>query len=273
MLPFSVYFSQFLAAIYTVYTSPNHPSVPNHLPTLIVTPHGAFQSVSCDYSTRSDASPNLQDNRQISSTRIFTRTLCALVFETILQGRSNHLQCDRTRRTTCSPLPPKVTYVLQSSSHPAVLALAGPPLRILAIQLGVPESFVVKHLEISSGPSPIPVFFHQSTSSLYPLLTPLIFPYSKYPNRTQMLLSGACSILPMRDTISHRSGLNLERFRRTRLLPMEQEVVERGSASLAKHLKRKRYGKLLARATKTALNGWSCAQLSTSSSKFHRTVF
>lgn len=28
------------AAIYTVYTSPTHPPIPNHLPTLIVTPHG-----------------------------------------------------------------------------------------------------------------------------------------------------------------------------------------------------------------------------------------
>lgn len=27
-------------AIYAVYTSPTHPPVPNHLPTLIVTPHG-----------------------------------------------------------------------------------------------------------------------------------------------------------------------------------------------------------------------------------------
>ena len=31
------------AAIYTVYTSPTHPPIPNHLPTLIVTPHGAFR--------------------------------------------------------------------------------------------------------------------------------------------------------------------------------------------------------------------------------------
>jgi hypothetical protein len=30
------------SAIYTVYTSPTHPPIPNHLPTLIVTPHGAL---------------------------------------------------------------------------------------------------------------------------------------------------------------------------------------------------------------------------------------
>ena len=29
-----------MAAIYSVYTSPTHPPIPNHLPTLIVTPHG-----------------------------------------------------------------------------------------------------------------------------------------------------------------------------------------------------------------------------------------
>lgn len=32
------------AAIYTVYTSPTHPPIPNHLPTLIVTPHGMLFS-------------------------------------------------------------------------------------------------------------------------------------------------------------------------------------------------------------------------------------
>jgi hypothetical protein len=31
-----------MAAIYSVYTSPTHPPIPNHLPTLIVTPHGDF---------------------------------------------------------------------------------------------------------------------------------------------------------------------------------------------------------------------------------------
>jgi hypothetical protein len=29
-----------MAAIYTVFTSPHHAPMPNHLPTLIVTPHG-----------------------------------------------------------------------------------------------------------------------------------------------------------------------------------------------------------------------------------------
>lgn len=38
-----------MAAIYTVYTSPNHPSVPNHLPTLIVTPHGQPTNILYSY--------------------------------------------------------------------------------------------------------------------------------------------------------------------------------------------------------------------------------
>ena len=28
------------SAVYSIYTSPNHAPIPNHLPTLIVTPHG-----------------------------------------------------------------------------------------------------------------------------------------------------------------------------------------------------------------------------------------
>jgi hypothetical protein len=65
----------FLTAIYTVYTSPNHPSVPNHLPTLIVTPHGAFKSHLCDYGARSNTLWDLQGSLPTSSIRIFTRTL------------------------------------------------------------------------------------------------------------------------------------------------------------------------------------------------------
>jgi neural Wiskott-Aldrich syndrome protein len=34
-----------MAAIYSVYASPTHPPLPNHLPTLIVTPHGNFPSL------------------------------------------------------------------------------------------------------------------------------------------------------------------------------------------------------------------------------------
>ena len=37
------------AAIYTVYTSPTHPPIPNHLPTLIVTPHGMCNTYTAFY--------------------------------------------------------------------------------------------------------------------------------------------------------------------------------------------------------------------------------
>ena len=37
------------AAIYTVYTSPNHAPIPNHLPTLIVTPHGTCTALCAPY--------------------------------------------------------------------------------------------------------------------------------------------------------------------------------------------------------------------------------
>ncbi|KAJ3542574.1 hypothetical protein NMY22_g3466 [Coprinellus aureogranulatus] len=38
-----------MAAIYAVYTSPNHPPIPNHLPTLIVTPHGQPTNILYSY--------------------------------------------------------------------------------------------------------------------------------------------------------------------------------------------------------------------------------
>ncbi|KIM55852.1 hypothetical protein SCLCIDRAFT_280753 [Scleroderma citrinum Foug A] len=38
-----------MAAIYAVYTSPTHPPVPNHLPTLIVTPHGQPSNILYSY--------------------------------------------------------------------------------------------------------------------------------------------------------------------------------------------------------------------------------
>ncbi|KIJ44011.1 hypothetical protein M422DRAFT_67673 [Sphaerobolus stellatus SS14] len=38
-----------MAAVYSVYTSPHHPPIPNHLPTLIVTPHGNPQNILYSY--------------------------------------------------------------------------------------------------------------------------------------------------------------------------------------------------------------------------------
>lgn len=45
----SAHASSFLpAAVYSIFTSPHHPPVPDHLPTLIVTPHGRPQQVLCE---------------------------------------------------------------------------------------------------------------------------------------------------------------------------------------------------------------------------------
>ena len=264
---FSAYFYYFLAAIYTVYTSPNHPSVPNHLPTLIVTPHGTSQPDFCDHTARSDAFLDWQGNLQISSTRTFTRTLYAPASKTALEARSNNPLRNRTRRTTCSRPLPKVIYVLLSSSRPAAPAPENPLLRILVILVEAPESFVAKHPETSSGQSPTQAYSHPFTSSPSPLRIPQIFLYFKSLSRTQMLRSGACSILPMRDTTSHLSELNSERSRRIHPRPTEQEVGEPGSVSPGGLQKRRRCGRLLEKATRIVWNGWSCAQLSTSSSR------
>lgn len=273
VLPFSADFHEFLTAIYTVYTSPNHPSVPNHLPTLIVTPHGALRSDSRNYRMHLDTLLGLQDNLQISSTRIFTQTMCEPVSKIALKGRSNPYYPNRTQRTTCSHLPPKAIYVLRSSSRPAALALESPLLRILGIQLGLPKLFVVKRPETSNGPSPTPVSLHLFTSSLCLLRILQIFPCFKFPSRTQMLRFGVCSILPMRDTISHLSGLNSERSRRIRLPLMGQGAAEPESVSPGKLPKKRQCGRLLARATRIASNGWSCARPSTSLSKFGLLAF
>lgn len=76
-------------AIYTVYTSPNHPPIPNHLPTLIVTPHGMVHT--------SPSSPNFntspQDNRPISSTRTCTRTMYAVFHARLEQVSPRPIEC------------------------------------------------------------------------------------------------------------------------------------------------------------------------------------
>lgn len=66
-------------AIYAVYTSPTHPPVPNHLPTLIVTPHGAPPA----HLPATLTSPLLQVSRQTSSTLTFTQTTCVLPISTL----------------------------------------------------------------------------------------------------------------------------------------------------------------------------------------------
>lgn len=250
--PFSAYFYDLSTAIYTVYTSPNHPSVPNHLPTLIVTPHGTVQSHFYVPTVHSDALSDLQANPRISSTRIFTRTSYAPASKKREARSSNYPLCNRTRRTTCSRPPHKATSVLPSSSRPAAPVLASPLLRILVILLAALELFAAKHPETSNGPLPTPVSSHPFTNYPSPLRIPQIFLCSKSPSRTQMLPSGVCSISRMRGTTSHLSGLNSERSRRTRLRPMEPEAVEPGSVSLGELPRKRQCGRLSVKATKIA---------------------
>ena len=155
----------------------------------------------------------------------------------------------------------------QSSSRHAVVAPASPLLRILVTQLGAPESFAAKPLETSSGPSQTRVFLIPSTNSPCHLQTLQIFPCFKFPSPTRMLRFGVCSILPMRDTIYHPSGLNSERSRRIPCLPTGQKVVEPGSVSLEEVPKKKPCGRLSAKVTRIVSNGLSCVQLSISLSK------
>lgn len=63
------------SAIYAVYTSPAHPPLANHLPTLIVTPHGMplFEPLADSILTTGVN----QDNRRISCIPTSTPTLCA----------------------------------------------------------------------------------------------------------------------------------------------------------------------------------------------------
>ena len=255
VLPFFVYFYDFLAAIYTVYTSPNHPSVPNHLPTLIVTPHGMVSHGFCEHTVHSDTLLDRQGNLQISSIRISTRTSYASASKRIPEPRSDHPLRNRTRRTTCSHPPRRAIYVLLSSSRPAALVTENPPHRILAILLEVPGLFVAKHLEISNGPSPTLVSFRLFTNFPSPLRTHQISPCSKSPSRTRMPRSGVCSISLTRDTTSPLSGLNSERSRRIHLHPMEPEEAEPGSVSLGKPLKKRQYGRHLAKATRIVWSG------------------
>jgi hypothetical protein len=67
-----------LAAVYTIFTSPNHPLVPGHLPTLIVTPHGRPMQTLCERGRISLASGPETD---ILCVQTRTSTPCARVSE------------------------------------------------------------------------------------------------------------------------------------------------------------------------------------------------
>lgn len=68
----------FLAAVYTIFTSPNHPLVPGHLPTLIVTPHGRPMQTLCEGGLIALASGRETD---ILCVQIRTSTPCARLSE------------------------------------------------------------------------------------------------------------------------------------------------------------------------------------------------
>ena len=112
-------------------------------------------------------------------------------------------------------------------------------------------------LGISNGPSQTRVSFPLYTSSpFHPPILPISLS-SRSPSQTQTLHSGACSTLPMLDTTSPRNASSLERYRRTLLVPM---AVARGSASLAKHRRRRLCGRPWERETRTVWNGSFSAQ-------------
>ena len=117
----------------------------------------------------------------------------------------------------------------------------------------------------SNGPSRIRASFPLYTNCPSHLPTLQISLSSRSPSRTQTLHSGACSTLLMLGIIFPPSVSNLERYKRTLLVPTAEE---RGSASLARHWKKRRYGKPWERATRTVSNGSSSAQPSTFSSRF-----
>ena len=93
-LQFTIY--DLLAAIYTVYTSPNHPLVPNHPSTLIVTPHDALEFHFCDHGPRSHTSGTSRAAHkypQFVSSHEFS--VVWPVCKTILKGQSNHRAIER----------------------------------------------------------------------------------------------------------------------------------------------------------------------------------
>ena len=51
------------AAVYSIFTSPHHPPVPDHLPTLIVTPNGRPNQVLCERASQARAGRGSEDPR------------------------------------------------------------------------------------------------------------------------------------------------------------------------------------------------------------------
>jgi len=112
-------------------------------------------------------------------------------------------------------------------------------------------------LGTSNGPLRTRVSFPLYTSSPFhpPILQ--ISLSSRSPSQTHTPHSGACSTLPMLGITYPRSGSSLERYRRILLVPMAEA---QGSASLAKHRRRRLCGRPWERETRTVWNGSFSAQ-------------
>lgn len=94
-LSLSFPFTHSFTAIYAVYTSPSHPPIPNHLPTLIVTPHGYYPFLLFSYYFHS-LTHSTQANPPTSSTLICTQIMSvfpslALSFLILRQNSENYL--------------------------------------------------------------------------------------------------------------------------------------------------------------------------------------
>jgi len=115
-----------MAAIYAVYTSPNHPPIPNHLPTLIITPHGQPTNILYSYLHTNYASPF----------SLFPPPLTL----------------PRTQKTTSSLPPPRAISASQSFSlHVVRTARAQHQIQAMP-QAQPPASSAVRPLATSNGP-------------------------------------------------------------------------------------------------------------------------
>lgn len=117
-------------AVYSIFTSPHHPPVPEHLPTLIVTPHGRPQQVLCESLASLPPAPRLPNDRGADPphARLQTPscTLCGTFdprrARTSADPPSRSRFAASTPRTTSSPQPRKATSASPNCTLPTALA-------------------------------------------------------------------------------------------------------------------------------------------------------
>jgi hypothetical protein len=153
-------------AMYSIFTSPNHPPVPDHLPTLIVTPHGRPSQILCAFAFRRRSAPVRPTDAGEEYAVLTSSSLCRhlpahrtlllhsptialkLIFlssfllppstwtlRTLFPTLSASSRRTVTRRTTFSPRRNKATSASPSSSRPT-LALPVPARRALRTVAG-----------------------------------------------------------------------------------------------------------------------------------------